>query len=52
MTDKADASNCESLTGIKLNMLRDKSPLQIEINEKGHDLFPTLPKRVYLWLAE
>ncbi|MEI6750842.1 MAG: hypothetical protein WCM93_16930, partial [Bacteroidota bacterium] len=44
MTDKADPANCEALTGIKLQMLRDKSPLQIEINEAGNKIFPSLPK--------
>lgn len=44
MTDKADPANCEALTGIKLNMLRDKSPLQIEINDNGHKMLPTLAK--------
>ncbi len=44
MTDKADESNCERLTGIKLKMLRDKSPLQVEINDEGHKMLPSLPE--------
>ena len=44
MSDKADVANCENLTGIRLKMLRDKSPLQIEINDKGHEMFPVLYK--------
>lgn len=44
MTDKADPANCVKLTGIKLQMLRDKSPLQVEINENGNKMFPSLPK--------
>jgi beta-galactosidase len=43
MTDHADVSNCESLTGIKLSMLFDKSPLQIEITDDGHKFFGSLP---------
>jgi hypothetical protein len=44
MTDKVDISNCENLIGIKLKLLKDKAPLQIEINEKGHEMFPYLFK--------
>ena len=44
MTDKVDISNCGNLTGIKLKLLHDKAPLQIEINDKGHEMFPTLFK--------
>ena len=44
MTNKVDISNCKNLTGINLKLLRDKSPLQIEINESGHEMFPSLDK--------
>jgi len=42
LTDKVDISNCKNLTGINLKLLRDKAPLQIEINESGNDMFPSL----------
>ena len=44
MTDKVDITNCGNLTGIKLKLLKDKAPLQIEINDKGHEMFPNLVK--------
>jgi beta-galactosidase len=44
MTDRVDATNCEKLTGIKLKLLMDKAPLQIELNEKGNAMFPSLCK--------
>jgi len=42
MTDRVDIANCEKLTGIKLKIIEDKAPLQVELNEQGNTMFPSL----------
>jgi beta-galactosidase len=44
MTNKVDVSNCRNITGINLKLFNIISPLQIEINEKGNQFFPSLYK--------
>ena len=44
MTDKVDVEHCKEITGINLKLLKDKAPLQIEINDNGHEMFPSLFK--------